>query len=91
MSISNLIQSPQHENASGNSLHGHVCTHPALFHDKAYKYLTILDAEEINIQELESMLQDVAGGMMRAGRRYDSWLRKDIRILDFLKYHDKVR
>lgn len=61
------------------------------FRDKAYKHLTILDAEEINIQELESMLQDIAGGMMRAGRKYDSWLRKDIRILDFLKYHDKVR
>lgn len=56
------------------------------FQDKAYKHVTILDEEEIDVDALEVMLRDVAGELLRNHNKYDSALRKGIKILDYLKY-----
>ena len=54
--------------------------------DKAYKHVTILDEDEIDVDALEVMLRDVAGELLRNHNKYDSALRKGIKILDYLKY-----
>lgn len=56
------------------------------FHENAYKCLTLLHQEEIDVDALESLLKATVKARIESGRQLDSVLRKDIRIYDFLKY-----
>ncbi|MDF7665971.1 SIR2 family protein [Bifidobacterium sp. ESL0745] len=67
-------------------------THPDLtslqrvFREDAYKHLTLLKQNEINSQELEDFLKPLTKDMLEKDGQLDSQIRKDIGILDFLKF-----
>lgn len=56
------------------------------FHENAYKYLTLLHQEEIDVDALENLLKVTVKTRIESGQHLDSVLRKDIRIYDFLRY-----
>ena len=57
----------------------------SVFHDDAYKHVTLLHQDELDVEQLEDLLKPVARTMLERDGRLDSPIRKDIRILDFLK------
>ena len=57
----------------------------SVFHADAYKHVTLLHQDELDVEQLEDLLKPVARTMLERDGRLDSPIRKDIRILDFLK------
>lgn len=57
----------------------------AKFGRDAYKHVTLLRQEEISVPELEALIKPVAKRMFEQDGKLDPPIRKDIRILDFLR------
>ncbi|MBT1179640.1 SIR2 family protein [Bifidobacterium vespertilionis] len=57
----------------------------AKFGKDAYKHVTLLRQEEISVPELEALIRPVAKRMFEKDGRLDPPIRKDIRMLDFLR------
>lgn len=64
------------------SVHGLV----EKFGEVAYAHVTVLEEDEIDVNELEILLKDTATGFREKQISYNSRFRKSLRILDFLKY-----
>lgn len=58
----------------------------SVFHADAYKHVTLLRQDELDAAQLEKLLKPIARDMLEQDGRLDSPIRKDIRILDFLRY-----
>ncbi|MBT1173859.1 SIR2 family protein [Bifidobacterium sp. MA2] len=56
-----------------------------LFRGDAYKHVTLLEQSELDAGQLEELLKPVARDMLERTGKLDSPIRKDIRILDFLR------